>query len=448
MNMYDQQNHSMAKFYLFMIGLGSATKVFFFGTLGLSEIVVFLVAPLIFLRDWRTIKRDGFSFFIVLLGLLFASMLLSAVVNHTNFGFVFKTVALFYSVFAHYVVFHRLLRDNYTGLGYYVTGAAISSVIIIFAFNPHTALGEGGSVYVANAAATDVIHGPLFWAHRLNLFAQIPIVGAYMHMPVFLSAIIPGLYAFVVLATTISGRSATATFLMAGMLIVLGGKSRRRIHMMGRHVVWLGFAVIIVVLVLKQVYSYCAENGILGYEAQGKYLHQTRKGKSIFSMLVAGREEFFIGLTAAIHRPIIGYGPFAKDTEGFYENFIRKYGDQADYGFLAAFVDYEMKHGSVHEIPSHSHIIGAWVHYGIMGLIFYLIILKFIWDHLRRYAPAIPHWHGYFCMFICKYLWDFFFSGFYSRPDFALFIACLMFAKALAQGRLRLPPKMEYQIHS
>ena len=433
---------SLHKFYLFLIGLGSATKVFFMGTLALSEIAVFPIAPIILLKDYKQMRREGFATVIYMIVLLVISMIISSLVNHTNTMYMVKSFAVMYAVFSYYVVFHRLLKDNQNGLGYYVAGAAISSIITIFAFNPHTAMGDQGSVYIESASVADVLSGPLFWAHRLNLFAQIPIVGAYLAMPLSITVSLPFAYSAFVLLTTISGRSASATFIMAGGLMLLGGKSHRSLVRMGRHLLLLCLIGFLGVMVLKSVYTYCAESGMLGDAAKEKYENQTRKGNSLLRLIVAGREEFFIGLSAALHRPIVGFGPFAKDEGGYYEDFIAKYGDSIDMGFVYAIRESELKTGSRHMIPTHSHIVGAWVHYGLFGLIFYCIILKFMWDHLRRYAPAIPQWHGYFSLFICKYLWDIFFSGFYSRPDFALFLACLMFARAVAQGKLQLPYDM------
>ena len=47
-------------FWLFLIGTFSMTQVRLIGSIGISEVIVFVVAPFVFVSDYRFLKRDGF----------------------------------------------------------------------------------------------------------------------------------------------------------------------------------------------------------------------------------------------------------------------------------------------------------------------------------------------------------------------------------------------------
>ena len=50
--------------WMFLIGLGSMTQFHFVGSLGVSELPIFLIAPIIFVMDFRLLRGDGFMPFI------------------------------------------------------------------------------------------------------------------------------------------------------------------------------------------------------------------------------------------------------------------------------------------------------------------------------------------------------------------------------------------------
>ena len=80
-----------SSFLLFVLGLGSATKIFFLGTIALSELVIFFIAPFLFLRHWHRMRREGFHSFIYMLTFLIAGLFASAVWNHASFTFTLKS---------------------------------------------------------------------------------------------------------------------------------------------------------------------------------------------------------------------------------------------------------------------------------------------------------------------------------------------------------------------
>ncbi len=427
----------------FLLGAFSETKIYFFGTLAIAEIFVFAIAPMLFLRNIGVLKRDGFMLFLYMMACVFCCMLVSSWYNHTPMPFLVKQMAVLYSVFSYFVFFHWMLRNNYRLIGPYFIGFALSLIIIIFVFNPAASLDASGSGYLGEKETQDIIQGPLFWVARVQAFANIPFYSWYLKTPVIYSGVAPIAYTVFVMLTTVSGRSASISFLIAGALMVLGRKSRISMKRVSNHLVLICFLGLTVIYGYKVFYRIAAENNWLGEEAKVKYMSQTRRGDSFLKLLMSGRGEFFVGLLAAIDQPIMGYGPHAIDTKGYWEKFLINYGDIEDLHYYYALK--AAAQGREEPIPSHSCIIGAWHRYGIFGLVFYLWILHLIYVHWRRYSSAIPQWYGYFAISTGTYLWAIFFSGFSGRHLFALFMVCLFFARAVGKGLLCLPWDMEME---
>ena len=438
------QNRGRSTFILFVLGVFANTKVYLYGTIAISELVAFALAPFLFIIDYGKLKRDGFMPCIWMLFLLSLAMLASSLYNHTPLPFVIKQSAVLYSVFSYVILFHRLLRNNYKGLGIYFIGVAISSIITIFAFNPQATIDVNGSGYVGATEVEEIIGGPLFWVSRLQRFGNIPLYALYLQTPSWYAVIASLAYAVFVMTTTISGRSVILSLFLAIVMMLIGGKSRLRMARMGKHIITIAICGILVVLVYKMVYQYTASKGMLGEDARVKYEAQTRKGRDIATLIMSGRIEPFIGMTAVLDKPIIGHGPHALDTNGYAEKFLIKYGDAEDVSFFLAM---RRIYGTYYaEIPAHSHIVGAWLHYGIVGLIFYLYIIWIVFQHIRKYISAIPQWFGYYALTLCLFAWEVFFSAFTpNRNLFALMLVSLFFARAIGQGRLQLPYDMEME---
>ena len=68
-----------------------------------------------------------------------------------------------------------------------------------------------------------------------------------------------------------------------------------------------------------------AKENILSEEALRKYEMQTKEGEGIVNLVVSGRMESFVAIPACFDNPIWGYGPWAIDMDGYYENFLQKY---------------------------------------------------------------------------------------------------------------------------
>ncbi len=432
-------------FLMFLLGLGSATKIYFLGTISFTELVIFPLAPVLLLKQYSNMRRDGLISFVYMTVMLLCGMLFSAWFNKAPHTFTVKLFAVYYGFIAFFVVFYCVLRQNFMGLGWFFVGSAISGIITIWAFNPQAMAGESGFAYIANADSGTVIAGPLFWISKLRSFGQLPIMLSYFKTPLAYSVGTPIMFVAFALFNTISGRAQSFCVLLGGAMMLIGRKSRAHMRGIGRHfVVFIIFGVL-VVFCYKLIYSYAAENGYLGEEARHKYEVQTDRGKGLLNLLMAGRKEFFIAASAIVDRPLVGFGPRAEDYKGYTEKFLRSYGSDQE---IAAYVYYRAQYASLGhrmQIPSHSHIMAAWLWCGLPGLLFWLWILYSMYRHIRYYSASIPQWYGYFALTIPATLWSIFFNPISSRSAIPLLMVCMLFAKAIGEGRMLLPYEMEME---
>lgn len=439
-------NRRHASLLLFLIGLGSVTQFHFIGSLGLSEFPMFLLAPFVFLIDYKKLKADGFMPFVWLSILTCIGCVVSSRVNHTPNVFFIKGLAQPYAIFASTVVLHNLLRNNFGGLKFFLIGALCSSVISIFAFQQET-FTAGAEGVVAGAAAVERVTGyVLFWSHMISDFLTLPVKAAYFSTPTLYSG---GIGIVLIVITLLishgSGRATSLVLLSTAVLIFIGRKSRRRMARMGNKIMMLAFCFVVALLLFKVVYSWAAKNGHLGYEAQKKYLRQTRQGESALSILMSGRMEFFCGLMACLDHPILGFGPKGEDTEGYTERYLKEFGAQEDYETYIKTIQWLKSSGQYFylPIPAHSYIAMFWIGYGIIGLILWLYVLWLFFMYLRKYASAIPQWYGFICIGLTGETWSIFFNPFANRVSLPLLVCCILFCKAVRTRKLSLPIEME-----
>ena len=437
-----------ASFFLLMLGVFSRTKVFFLGTIAISELVIFPIVPLLFLRNYKVLRRDGFLPLIWMIMGLVAALFVSSFINHSPFPYVVKAGAVFYSLFSYVVVFHALIRNNYNRMYLFWVGFAISAIITLFAFNPRASVAETGFEALSSGGVADfasVMSGEMFWMDKIKTFGQIPIFAWYLNIPIFYPIGYALLYSFVLIMTTGSGRSAILTTLLAVAIMVIAGRSRRKMALMGRHIWLLSIVGLLLVSMYKVGYMYAAENKLLTDAAISKYEGQTGRGKGVISLVIGGRHEMFVDFMAALDNPIFGLGPRPSDRKGYTERFLYKYGTDLDIRFHNYYKEILERNGMSVPLRLHSIIAEFWAQYGIFGFIFWLWVIWLIYQHIKKYMSAIPQWYGYFAMTISAFAWDVLFSTFAARETFACFFACLFFARAVGQGRLGLPYDMEME---
>ena len=93
-------NSKTASWFLFLLGTFSMTQIRIIGSIGISELVVFVLAPWVFLIDYKVLKYDGFMPAIWLALLMCLGCVVASIANYTPFLLFLKGLATPYTIFS------------------------------------------------------------------------------------------------------------------------------------------------------------------------------------------------------------------------------------------------------------------------------------------------------------------------------------------------------------
>ncbi len=121
--------------------------------------------------------------------------------------------------------------------------------------------------------------------------------------------------------------------------------------------------------------------GWVSEDAQAKNEIQSQsKG----GLLLSGRPELYVSSVAVWDSPILGHGSWAKDFK--YTEMLYDIGNT--YGFGNGGNLQGEEDSSLGLIPTHSHLMGAWVQAGILGAVFWAYILWLVFKGMVRVLIA------------------------------------------------------------
>lgn len=423
-------------FWLFMIGCFSMTQLKLGAKIGISEAGCLLAMPFIFARDYVSYRRDGVSLYFKLALFWIVGALFSDFYNHSFFEQVIRGFSVPLLIFSVSVCIYHFLRRNPANLKCLLFGMAVSSVISIFVFQRGSAgdLAAEGDV----AGAIEAVVGyKLFWANMAMTWLLLPVQAFYLQTPRLY--VVVSMLAVAFINATVGGRSAFAVSMLAFLLVMIGGKNITTMRRIRRYLPGLVLLLIVFAFAIKGAYSFAATHGYLSEEETVKYQRQTAKGSDIKSLLIAGRGDFFIGLFAALDKPLIGHGSQAFDTYGYEEEYLERYGtdqDQLDYMKARAM-------GRLRTIRAHSHVICYWMWHGVAGLLFWVYVFYLVIQTVHKRMDLMPEWFGFLAIALSAFLWDYFFSPFGLRvTECTLFCALLILVKMEKDRKRGLLPSL------
>ena len=432
----------------FLLGLGSQLQII--ASLSMTEAFALAAAPVLFFSELPYMRRNGIMPLFWLSLLVVFGCVIACWANHTRFLFALRGMATVCLMPCCIVVGHRMLRKDMNGFRWSILGGLLSGIVCIFVFQKQvelTMLAKGETVG-ANAVEA-IVSGPIFWISRFSGFVRLPSVGWYLQCPIIYSVAAPlGIAAFAML-TTVSGRSAALGALGSAAMVLIGGKTQRTMRRVSKYFfIWICFA-LIAVFAFKAGYQIAATQGLLGEKALEKYEKQTRGNKSMMALLLGGRMESFCGLIACVDKPIIGFGPWAMDEDGYTGEFLRKYAHPEDYDLFLKNLANAQKRGEdwvMRLIPAHSIIVQFWLWYGIFGLLFWLYVIFILLRYLKQDCWAVPQWYFWLAAAIPSIFWGIFFSPFSDRFGGMLFYVAILLVRAVRRGRQPLPLNMIEEI--
>jgi hypothetical protein len=152
------------------------------------------------------------------------------------------------------------------------------------------------------------------------------------------------------------------------------------------------------------LYKYFLEEGFFGGNEIKKYQEQSAGN---YGLIVGGRSEILISLKAVSDSPILGHGSWAKSS--YYSTLFKEL--KLSNGYRTP-----VDENSDNIIPTHSYIMGSWVEAGILGFIFWALILLNLFNFFSSKKYSF-HSSILNIFLFTNLLWDIFFStlGYHGR---------------------------------
>ena len=132
------------------------------------------------------------------------------------------------------------------------------------------------------------------------------------------------------------------------------------------------------------------------------------QSQSAGGLLLGGRPEILVSSQAVLDSPILGHGSWARD----FKYIEMMYDIRSRWGFRTP-LDYEEEY-SLGVIPTHSHLMGAWVQAGIFGAIFWGYMFWQVGKGLIRLSALRPALSPVLAVMLTSFLFDILFSPFAS----------------------------------
>lgn len=428
----------------FLLGLGSQLQIV--ASLSMTELAIFVMAPVLLFSELPYMRRNGIMPLFWFAVWMVIGCIVSSLYNHSPFPKVLRGLAATTLLPCTVVVMHSMLRKDMKGYGWYLLGGCISFFLCTFFFQHSFEVEALAGGARGGTAVEDIMSGPIYWVTRLGSLASVWPRGWYLSCPTAYCVVVPvGMALFSVL-TSASGRSAALANFGGVVLVLIGRKKPRSMRMLARNFWVLCLAGVLGVFLANKIYRYAALNGLMGEKALEKYVKQTSRGSDVMSLLIGGRGDAIAGFFACLDRPIVGYGPWPEDTNGYYESFLRKYGSVDDYDAYIESERLRLIFGFPRLMPGHSHIFGTWMAYGLPGCIFWLYVLFVAVRYVRQDCWVVPQYFFWLVASIPGLLWAIFFSPAGDRIGPAFLCVAMLMVRAVHRGRQQLPIGMQIEI--
>jgi hypothetical protein len=352
---------------IFLIPALQFVRIKFIGVLSGSDILLLVSFIGLFLGGKIRIKERIGRNFLIVCSLWLLSQIVTDVIRHTAFKDYARTWSAIGLTLMVFSVMFSLLYSNPRRITIYAWGLVVGGLLASF-INPSELVQDD------------------IWKFGLSLPVTLSVLLVASRndvrglWPILLTAAI-GIFNF-----NMGFRNQGEILLGAAFYIVLTRfvEKRAREHRVLNKstVIAIAGSVLIGMIGIYSVYQYAAKSGKLGEDARAKYESQS---SGEYGVLLGGRVEMLASVPAVIDSPILGHGSFAKDPKYL----IMEQQALALLGYESA-GDLDPESFEEGDIPTHSHLMGAWVSAGIVGgLLWGWIWLLAAKTLLRTYPPGI-----------------------------------------------------------
>ncbi len=383
---------SIEAFILFL-GIFSSFYVDVIGQLYISEIILILLSPFLWLRNWGALLKDRLILRILLFGCLwflsqvFTDLIRSTPINDMLRGWAGILVLIITFSSLYVLVKQKIRRIHAFLLGYIIGSLAVLSLQPPYSFVQEPwKFGFGHPtillvLLIISYASSKGLKNIKKWVIPLLVLGSLSI---YLNARALGAIVI--LTAFVLWLRSLKFGRAMLTHLH--LKNILAGGTIFVLSLWG----------------LSFLYGFAAQNGYLGSEAKQKYAMQSG---GEFGILLGGRSEILASTIAIQDSPLIGHGSWARDPA--YRLFLYRL---IDLGYEPPRDELDQYINASDLIPTHSHFFQAWVWSGILGAVFWLVILGIIlmgFIQSNRFPSSLYILVVYICV---NSVWDIFFSPF------------------------------------
>ena len=417
---------------LFLIGLFAQTQIRITGFIAIAELAMVVCAPFVFVKNKNVFMRDRVAPSIVLVLLWALGAVISDFFARSDMYDAIRGLASPGVVVCSIVCLYPLLKRNPVDLRWFLLGHALSLVLSTFMFQ------MGSDIAVAEKSGQSAVEATmgykLYWVSLVSAFLSIPIAGWYLQTPFVYSMVASCFIAVFSLIT--GGRSMFAVQAVSIVLLCIARKNAKGMQQIKRQIPIIMIAMFVTAIAVKWIYSYAATHDWMGETERAKYEKQTEGRSNLLNIIMVGRSEFFIGLIAALDKPILGHGSHALDTKGYRAEFVSKYGSEGDQTLFMIQKQRRKKAGrSYFNIPAHSHIVNFWMWHGVFGLVFWVYFLLLLIQTLRKRMGIFPPYYGYLALTLPSTIWDVLFSPFGSRITIVMTLCVMLLLREMERRK-------------
>lgn len=394
--------------FAFLLGLGTRQQVNVIGYLPFAELALLLMLPLNFPRAFAPANLRKTGWMVPLCFVWLASAIFTDIYRGTDWSLAARGIAraLVYCIAIPQIVWF-FSTDGYKKAVWFTAGTVPSIILSQFIFRGGVIEGRERTYGRA------IIDFESHWSMVLGAAILLSLLVLYRRSRLLTHGVA---WATGVFQIANGSRSAGAVFLVGSVLCML--KRLTGGNFLSRDVLLSAVRSAVAGLVLAGVsygiyslYTDAAASGRLGEKAQDKYVTQS---SSRLGLLLGGREAFVSGIIAAFDSPVIGYGSWPLDNEGFYLRACELSGRDPDPNFYK--LGYPL-------IPTHSHVMCAWVENGIGGLFFWSYVIFFYIRQILRPVVDEKRLGLYLAVAVLSLVWHILFSPMAGRIEQSVVIA-------------------------
>jgi hypothetical protein len=394
----------------FLIGLGSRLEYQIIGYMPFTEIALLLLTPFLLPKITARAVLQRTRWLLPLAMLWLASQLATDIFRETQWSLAARGAARIVILLIAMPFFVFFMRKNaYEKLIGFYAGAAISAAASGYVFKSGARAGR--ELVLGSAELTWETH----WGAVLLLAAAL---GALL---LYKRAHLLG-YLFCAAVGVIEALNGSRS--MAGMLLLGPGlcmalnfanvpDAAKRAVNRGqlKRMLLVAAAGLACALGVLAAYSWAASSHLLGDRAYAKYMTQSQ---SKYGILAGGRGDLLSAALAIFDSPIIGHGSWPRDRNNYYGRACEMLNVKLPTDFYKS---------SFPLIPSHSHIMQAWMEAGLMGGLFWMYVILVIGLGIATPFQDSKRLSLWACIVATSMVWNICFSPISARLDIALILA-------------------------